>query len=145
MNIFICIRILVGLILLLSGIQKVILPYQNFLYIIQGYEFLPSGLAVITAKTVPWVELFIGLFLVLGFWLRIAAIGAASLFGLFIVIITQAFIRKIPLDECGCFGELISIPPQGMLLGDIVSICLTIWLIKNHTKALSFSLDKKFS
>ena len=144
MNIFFLIRLFIGTIFLVSGIEKLITPYQNFLYVIQNYELLPDQLALITAKVLPWFELFVGVFLVLGFWMKQACIGASGLFIIFIAVVSQALIRNLPIVECGCFGELISLPLYVVLMMDMCLLFLTIWLMRHINKAKKFSLDVYF-
>ena len=136
-------RILIGSILLVSGIEKLLAPYQNFLYVIQAYEFLPSYLETISAMVVPWVELFVGLFLILGFWTELALIGSLLLFGSFIVIVGQALLRGLAIDQCGCFGEGIHIKPEFIIVFDSVMFLFLLWLIKHPSDVKKFSLDKK--
>jgi len=51
-----------------------------------------------------------GLFLVLGLWTKIALSFCTAMYALFIFVLGQAIIRNLEILECGCFGELISIP-----------------------------------
>ena len=52
----------------------------------------------------PFIEVGIGLLLIVGIWVRLAAIAGGALMVMFIVAIGQAWIRGISLD-CGCFGK----------------------------------------
>ena len=136
-------RILIGFIFLASGIEKLISPYQNFLYVIQAYELFPSSLEKMAAFTVPWVELFVGVFLILGLWINLSLKGALVLFGCFVVIVGQALLRKLPIDQCGCFGESIHIPPKFIIVFDSFMLLMIFWLIKNPSAVSKLSLDKK--
>lgn len=138
------IRLLIGSLLLASGIQKAISPYQNFLYVIQGYQMLPSQLEMATAIILPWIELIVGLFMVLGLWLPWALKATGLLFAMFIVVVGQALLRGLPLDQCGCFGENIHISPPMILVVDSAVLLLTYVLTRNIIKTSRFSLDKKF-
>ena len=145
MNFFFLIRLLIGLIFVVSGFQKVSTPYQNFLFIIQQYEIVSDSVAIATARVLPWIELIVGVFLILGFWLREVATAAAIMFVMFIVVVSQALLRGIDLSECGCFGELVSMPPQGTLVLDVCLLTMTIWLILRREKAGWMGLDGKFN
>lgn len=138
-------RILIGGVLLASGVEKALSPYQNFLYVIQAYQLFPSWLEKIAAIGVPWVELLVGLFLILGLWIRISLQMALVLFGCFVVIVSQALFRGLPIDQCGCFGENIHIPPQVILVFDSCVVLVLSWLLKNPSQIHRFSLDSKFS
>ena len=39
---YVILRIVIGSIFLISGLGKLLSPYQNFLYVIQAYQLLPS-------------------------------------------------------------------------------------------------------
>ena len=52
----------------------------------------------------PFAEVVVGTFLILGIWVRISAIAGGALMMVFIIAIVQAWIRGISLD-CGCFGK----------------------------------------
>jgi uncharacterized membrane protein YphA (DoxX/SURF4 family) len=134
-------RIVIGLVLLVSGFEKVLSPYQNFLYVIQAYQLFPSWLEKIAALSVPWAELIIGLFMVLGLWLNWALKGSLLLFVCFIVIVGQALLRGLPLDQCGCFGESIHILPQHIIIFDSFVLLTLFWLIRNPAKVNILSLD----
>ncbi len=136
-------RIFIGLIFLVSGFEKVLSPYQNFMYVIQAYELFPSWMERVVAISVPWGELFVGLFLVLGLWIEISLKSALVFFASFVVVVGQALIRNLPLDQCGCFGASIHIPPKVILVFDSFMLLTTLWLLQNPSKVNRFSLDKK--
>jgi len=144
MNIFIPLRIMIGILFIVSGGEKLIGPYQNFLYVVSTYEIFPSILEEVIARGVPWVELILGLFLLLGLWTLNACKGALILFTGFIIIVTQAIIRDLPITECGCFGELLSFPLNVVLLFDSCMFFICFYLIKKIHKTSQFSLDKVF-
>lgn len=140
---FVILRILIGLIFVVSGFEKSVSPYQNFLYVLQGYQFLPSSLEIAVARVLPWMELLLGIFLVLGLWTRPVLIAASAMFTGFIIVVGQALIRGIDLTECGCFGEWIHIPPQGVIVMDVVSLMVCLVLLKNLSRAQTLSLDSR--
>lgn len=127
-----------------SGAEKIIEPYQNFLFVIQSYQ-LPGiiggeGVAVI----LPWVEFFIGIFLAGGLWLRWALLGQMVLTAAFIIVVAQALIRHLPIDECGCFGEFISLPLPVVLGLDMTLLFLGGLLYDKIEKTQRLSLDRFF-
>ena len=138
-------RVFIGLVLLVSGFEKLISPYQNFLYVIQAYQAFPSWLEKLAALSVPWTELMVGIFLFLGFWLELSLRGALLLFASFILIVGQALLRGLPIDQCGCFGESIHILPQQIIVFDSFMLLAIFWLIRNPSKARILSLDQKFN
>jgi len=137
-------RILIGCLFIVSGFEKLIGPYQNFLYVVQSYEFLPTLLEEMVARTLPWIELFLGVFLVVGLWLKWALRSIWVVIFLFILIVSQALLRKLPIDECGCFGGLISLPLYAVLIFDSMLFLLTGALLKQEKRINIFSLDQYF-
>lgn len=137
-------RILIGCLFIVSGFEKLIGPYQNFLYVVQSYEFLPTLLEEMVARTLPWIELFLGVFLVVGLWLKWALRSIGMVIFLFILIVGQALLRKLPIDECGCFGGLISLPLYAVLIFDSMLFLLTGVLLKQEKCINIFSLDQYF-
>ncbi len=143
-NIVVIARILLGTIFIVSGIEKLLSPYQNFLYVIQNYEVIGPPWDEITAKFFPWLEFLSGLFCFLGLWLRQALTGALVLLTVFIGVVGQALIRQLPIVECGCFGSLFSIPLEAVLVMDSSLWLLSSWLLSRIPQASRFSLDEYF-
>lgn len=143
-NIFFAGRLAIAVLFIVSGIEKLVSPYQNFLYVIQGYELLKNPIDAWVAIGMPWIELFVGVFLLLGLWTPMALKGAGLLFVSFIVVVGQALIRRLPIDECGCFGQLVSFPLPVVLTMDSVMLLITIALMKKIDKTSTFSLDQYF-
>lgn len=143
-SIFVILRCLIGGLLIVSGAEKLISPYQNFLYVVQGYALLSPFLEEITARVIPWIELMTGVFLFLGLWLPTVLKLSLALFGSFMLVVGQALIRKLPLTECGCFGEFISLPPYAVLIMDSVIFIVLALLLKNIQKTNFLSLDGYF-
>jgi uncharacterized membrane protein YphA (DoxX/SURF4 family) len=92
----------------------------------------------------PWFELFLGAFLLLGFYLKWTLRGAFILFSIFILIVSQALVRKLPIDECGCFGGLASLPLHGVLMMDSALLFLMGLLLYKKNRASWLSLDNYF-
>ena len=144
MNLFVLSRVLVAGLLIFSGLEKLISPYQNFLYVIQSYQLLPPMGEEWTAKIFPWIEFLVGLFLGLGLWTQCALRGALVLFTVFVTVVGQALIRHLPISECGCFGEAISLPLQTVLLMDSFIWLLIVKLLFQLAKTSALSLDQYF-
>ena len=101
-------RILLGLIFIIASIDKIIDP-AGFARDISNYHFVPFGFENIIAIILPWLELFIGLGLILGVMVDGASVISGILLILFIILIFQATIRGFNID-CGCGlkeGELV--------------------------------------
>ncbi|MBI5415703.1 MAG: DoxX family protein [Candidatus Omnitrophica bacterium] len=144
-NLFILLRVLVGTLLVVSGLEKLVSPYQNFLYVIQNYALLPPFWEELGARAWPWVEFFLGVFLVLGFWLRWVLRGVMATFAVFIFVVGQALVRHLPVTECGCFGDLISFPLPVVITFDTALLAVTGALYYRLRETSSFSLDQHLS
>jgi len=137
-------RIIIGGIFIVSGLGKLLSPYQNFLYVVQAYQFLPSWGEVLVAQIYPWIELLVGLFVLLGMWTSWSLRGASVLFGIFVVVVGQALIRGLPLESCGCFGGWVHLKAQTVIIMDSAGLLLTSLLLRNLSKTRKLSLDFYF-
>jgi uncharacterized membrane protein YphA (DoxX/SURF4 family) len=96
-------RLILGGVLLVAGALKVTDPYSSATSV-RAYQILPVDLANLLGFILPFAEVAIGIFLIVGIWVRLNAIAGGALMILFIIAIAQAWIRGISLD-CGCFGK----------------------------------------
>jgi uncharacterized membrane protein YphA (DoxX/SURF4 family) len=96
-------RLILGGVLLVAGALKVTDPYASATSV-RAYQILPVDLANFVGFVLPFVEVAIGIFLIVGIWVRLAAIAGGALMIMFIIAIGQAWARGISLD-CGCFGK----------------------------------------
>ena len=95
-------RLVLGLILVVAGALK--MGHAPALASsIAGFRLLSPGVIPLLALALPPLEIFLGLYLVLGLFTRIAGIAAAVLFLLYAGAIASAVLRGIPAN-CGCFG-----------------------------------------
>jgi len=139
------VRLLIGGVFLLSGFMKLTQPFQNFQYVLQEYQIFSVVLENLIARTFPWIEFFLGVFLFLGLWTKWALKGSFLMFSAFLIVLTQALIRGLPVTECGCFGEAFSLPLPGMIVFDGAMFFLTSVLMENENKTALFSLDNYFN
>ena len=101
-------RIVLGAIFLLASFDKISDP-ANFARSISNYHIVPFGLENIIAIILPWLELLIGMGLILGIMIDGSARISAYLMVMFILMISQAMLRGYNI-ECGCGlkeGEMI--------------------------------------
>jgi hypothetical protein len=132
------------LIFIFSGGEKLLGAYGNFLYVLQGYDMFPSFLEKLVAHIAPWAEFLLGVFMVLGLWLRIVLKAQCLLVVSFMIAVGQALIRRLPLDDCGCFGEAFHFPLETMILLDTVLLVIIILLILRLPKTSHLSLDRYY-
>jgi len=94
-------RLLLGALFVYASLDKIWNPaaFAKIVYQWQVVGPLPSNLV---AVTLPWVELFAGLLLVLGVWRRESALVTALLLVVFLVAAASVIARGIDVENCGC-------------------------------------------
>ena len=95
-------RLFLGIVLIYAGGTKIGHPLTSQ-RAVQAYEILPDALANTVGLALPFVEVVVGVLLVLGLFTRPAAIVATLLMVVFVIGIAQAWARGLTID-CGCFG-----------------------------------------
>ncbi|MBI4395701.1 MAG: DoxX family membrane protein [Elusimicrobia bacterium] len=132
-------RLVVGGSLVVSGFTKLMLPPEELAMAMEAYRLIPLSMAVPFARALPWVELFVGAFLALGFMMRFSVPGALALFGMFLAALSSALIRGLNIADCGCFGRSHLTPSQAILMDSVFLVLLAIVLFdKQHF----FSFDR---
>jgi len=143
---FFVIRIFLGTMFMLSGLEKLVQPHANFVYVIEGYDIIGSGWMAQTAAYVfPWLEFILGGFLLSGLWTRFVLCSLGIMTSSFIVVVAQAIIRKLDIVNCGCFGDLIKIPLPMIIVMDSVFLTLFLLLLLFPQRTTYNSLDEYFS
>ena len=61
-------RLILGVIFIYASIDKIFHP-AAFAEAVYNYQILPDALINLTAIVLPWLELILGAFLILGLWL----------------------------------------------------------------------------
>ena len=96
------IRWLLGGIFIIACVHKIVEP-AKFAKIIYGYYLFPSVSINLLAITLPYLELFAGLALILGIYPRSAALIINTMLLAFIIAISINLLRGHAFD-CGCFS-----------------------------------------
>jgi uncharacterized membrane protein YphA (DoxX/SURF4 family) len=94
----------VGGVFLVSAIGK-LLDKSGTEASMARYPFLPRGAGKLIANYFPFVELLVGVLLVLGLFTRLASVAAIALFVLFTTLIVYDLTRGSNAS-CHCFGRL---------------------------------------
>ena len=71
---------------------------------IDSYELLPLWAVVLAGRILPWIELVLGVMLILGLWTRWAATATSALIAVFLAAIIRAYFLGLAIS-CGCFGN----------------------------------------
>ena len=89
------------------------------------------------AAILPWIELFIGCSMLVGYMTRAVAAVSFFMLGTFIFALSSVLLRGISLPNCGCFGFGWH-PSPGQTLGmDIVLLVLAVFAFRHGSKRLS--------
>jgi putative oxidoreductase len=84
-----------------ASIDKILHPWA-FSQDIVNYRVLGEGLSAVAAIWLPYLELFTAICLLAGLWLDGAILINAGLMWLFLILVLQAFFRRLDI-HCGCF------------------------------------------
>ena len=95
-------RIYLALVLILSGLDK-INNLSIFADSIANYKILPVQFINIIAIIIPWLEVMVGGFLLLGIYIKENSIISFSLLLIFTLAVLSAVMRNLDID-CGCQG-----------------------------------------
>jgi len=134
------VRLIAAGIWLVAGVAK-LGGLTAFRQEVAAYDVPPSGLVEPIAYGLPFIEIGLGAYLLLGLLVRPAAGLSVALMLLFIGVQAQAWARGLTI-ECGCFGSLSrQTVGLGSILRDIAlalpSLLLLIW------PARHLSLDRR--
>jgi uncharacterized membrane protein YphA (DoxX/SURF4 family) len=122
-------RVAVGCIFLYASKDKLFHPTE-FADAVMGYRLLPAELITLVATVLPWLELLLGLGLVMGL-LSVASAAWASLLSLgFLAGKASVIVRGLDVS-CGCFSvsgassiSWSDLPANAIL----VAVTLLLWL-----------------
>lgn len=116
------VQIALGAVFVASAIPKLVDP-PAFAHMIYNYRLLPGTLVNALALVMPWIELLVGILLVLGAWRREAALVAALLLVVFLGAIGWNLLRGHAID-CGCFDVRSAGKTPEQLLADMKWVML---------------------
>jgi uncharacterized membrane protein YphA (DoxX/SURF4 family) len=125
-------RLGLAAVFLVSGVLKAIDPDATYVAV-RAYDLLPKLGVALVAGALPWLEIVIGLLLLVGIATRAVAVASAVLQLGFMVGVTQAWARGLSID-CGCFGGGGAVDPGQTtygreLLRDAGFLLLAGWLV----------------
>lgn len=109
------VRIGLGLLLIAAGALK-IGHFADLASVIAAFRLLPGVLVAPLSIALPFFEVALGLYMVVGFCTRTAALVATLEFAVFAAAIASVVIRGIP-TSCGCFGPADAAPASWFDVG----------------------------
>ena len=138
-----------GAFLLYAGGVKALDPASSA-NAIAAYKILPTDLAHLAGYILPWFEVAIAIFLILGIFIRPAAIASALLMLMFAGAIASVWARGMLID-CGCLGGGGALDPSQAtearidyaiaIVRDLAFVGMCLYIFKYPYGKLS--LDKK--
>jgi uncharacterized membrane protein YphA (DoxX/SURF4 family) len=113
-------RLLIGGIFVYAGYAKLTQPNHNlwpwfmlkfsvaanlstFAFQVESYKVLGPEASSFVAHTLPYVEIVLGLLLLVGWGLRIWATAVSAILLGFLTVVTRAYLLHMDIN-CGCFG-----------------------------------------
>jgi hypothetical protein len=122
------IRLILGGIFIFTGFAK-INHISALISEINQYQILSIALGSIFGHVLPYLEILVGVLLVLGIILRISAgVGGLMLIS-FAVAKIVAMVRGLDIKVCNCFGPAVPMLSTQSLAIDIVMLLLVIQII----------------
>jgi len=129
-------RLAFGGIFVFAGIVK--LPYVDTLILeINQYHVLSSDLAMVYGRALPYLEIILGIFLVLGIFLRISASIGGLLVLSFTIAKIGALAQGLDIDICPCFGPAVPLLAVYSLAINFVLLAMAIQLLLYKGKFLT--------
>ena len=96
-------RVYLGVVFLMAAWFKILDP-REFALSVATYDILPLFLINLMAVILPWIEVFIAVTLILGWWTRASALCIAGMMMMFIVALSLALAEGLEMS-CGCFAS----------------------------------------
>ena len=93
-------RLALAVVFLIAGGSKIPHPWV-FVHTVEGYKMLPDALARPFGLALPWIEVLIGFYLLVGLFTRIVAAVSAAVLVLFLVALSVQIVRG-NTTNCGC-------------------------------------------
>ncbi|HEX3336817.1 MAG TPA: MauE/DoxX family redox-associated membrane protein [Jatrophihabitans sp.] len=96
------VRLVLGIVWIWASIAKLRAP-RTFVQAVRAYDATPEWLSKAIGYGLPVLEICLGVLLIIGIAVRMAAAVSALLFVVFLIGLVQAWARGLQI-ECGCFG-----------------------------------------
>lgn len=121
-------RLALGGLFIYAGFSKLYPREHQFLFemALSSYQLLPVWGVVVVARLLPWLEMGLGVLLLVGWKLRYVATFTVLLLSGFIAVMAVTYFRGIEAD-CGCFGFGEPISPS-TLARDSVFLLMAVFL-----------------
>jgi len=112
-------RLVLGVVFIYASIDKIDKP-GGFAEAIYNFRMMPHATINLMAIVMPWLELFCGILIIIGLFVRGSALLIGFMLLVFIAAISFALVRGLDIS-CGCFkvegGHTLAL---GLLVRDIL-------------------------
>jgi uncharacterized membrane protein YphA (DoxX/SURF4 family) len=117
---------------LVSGAIKAVDPLQTEVAV-RAYQLLPEPVVSPVATTLPFLEIGLGLLLLLGVGVRPVAVASVVLLGVFLAGVGSSWARGLSID-CGCFGgggaaDVGPLDYLAEIARDVAFVVVALWLV----------------
>jgi uncharacterized membrane protein YphA (DoxX/SURF4 family) len=124
-------RVVLAAVFAYAAYTKLRQPWLVFAMSIDAYGLLPEVGVLAVARTLPWLELVLGVLLLMGVWLRAVSVLTAAILGVFFGIMVMSFGKGMGID-CGCFGvgeplTAKTLIRDGLLLAAALALIVLMW------------------
>jgi len=122
-------RLIMAGIFIYASIDKIAHP-AAFAKDVYNYQILPDALINLTALVLPWLELLLGLCLLIGVWMPGAVLSANGLLLVFLAALLFNMARGLDVN-CGCFSAGSDTPAMSAgwyLLRDTLFLAVGLFL-----------------
>jgi uncharacterized membrane protein YphA (DoxX/SURF4 family) len=113
-----------------GGMKLFVSGLDEFVKEIGNYQLVSAPLDAVIAYSLPWLEVLVGLFLLVNFQIRAASLWALLMTLVFLFGISSGWWRGIDL-HCGCFGkslEAVNYPRKISALLLQLAACIGVYL-----------------
>jgi uncharacterized membrane protein YphA (DoxX/SURF4 family) len=132
-------RVVIGGVLIYSGLSKAVAPAAEFAAALAAYELLPTSIIQPTSVAWPWLELVIGTYILFGYYTRFFSGVAGGMFLIFLTVLITSILRNIDPGSCGCFGAgiTLSIRQTAFLDAGLLLSCIALTVLAKRPIPLS--------
>lgn len=136
------IRFVLGAVFIFAGIPK-IMGTAAFAGAVYNYQLLPDVLINFFAIFLPWLEVIVGIFLILGVWLPGTVVIYNGLIITFIAALVISVHRGLDIS-CGCFStDSTDVINLGTILRDVALFMASLYLLFESSIEKADSLKSK--
>jgi uncharacterized membrane protein YphA (DoxX/SURF4 family) len=134
-------RLLLAAVFLYAAYTKLRVSWLVFAMSVDSYHLLPEWGVLAVARTLPWLELLLGLLLLAGPWLRWTALAASLQLLFFFSVMLLSYSKGMGID-CGCFGVGEALGPwtlarDGTLLACSIALMVSAFVARWRSQASS--------